>query len=134
MFNGSNCARKSKLSGLLTEPLNPREFLSQFIINKVHQFNLSIPLGFHIVLFVSTKLYLIIICKTTWKVTEFLPQTLIFYSQNLRNQMWQTLDFQIYGICTCTHLELPNLCFLWTLSFLDTLKIFYMLTDFNQSS
>ena len=24
MFNGSNCDRKSKLSGLLTEPLNPR--------------------------------------------------------------------------------------------------------------
>ena len=25
MFYGSNCNRKSKLSGLLTEPLNPRE-------------------------------------------------------------------------------------------------------------
>ena len=25
MFNGSNCDRKSQLSGILTEPLNPRE-------------------------------------------------------------------------------------------------------------
>ena len=25
MFNGSNCDRKSRLSGILTEPLNPRE-------------------------------------------------------------------------------------------------------------
>ena len=24
MFNGSNCDRKSQLSGILTEPLNPR--------------------------------------------------------------------------------------------------------------
>ena len=27
MFNGSNCDRKSHLSGILTEPLNPREIL-----------------------------------------------------------------------------------------------------------
>ena len=25
MFNGSNCDRKSQLSGILTEPLNPRD-------------------------------------------------------------------------------------------------------------
>ena len=25
MFNGSNCDQKSQLSGILTEPLNPRE-------------------------------------------------------------------------------------------------------------
>ena len=25
MVNGSNCDRKSQLSGILTEPLNPRE-------------------------------------------------------------------------------------------------------------
>ena len=25
MFNGSNCNRKSQLSGILIEPLNPRE-------------------------------------------------------------------------------------------------------------
>ena len=25
MFNGSNCDRKPQLSGILTEPLNPRE-------------------------------------------------------------------------------------------------------------
>ena len=25
MFNGSNCDRKSQFSGILTEPLNPRE-------------------------------------------------------------------------------------------------------------
>ena len=25
MFNGSNCDRKSHLSGILTEPLNPRD-------------------------------------------------------------------------------------------------------------
>ena len=28
MFDGSNCDRKSQLSGILTEPLNPRERLS----------------------------------------------------------------------------------------------------------
>ena len=27
MFNGSNCDQKSQLSGILTEPLNPREVL-----------------------------------------------------------------------------------------------------------
>jgi len=27
MFNGSNCDRKSQLSGVLTEPLNPRVFI-----------------------------------------------------------------------------------------------------------
>ena len=32
MFNGSNCDRKSQLSGILTGPLNPRE------INKNKQF------------------------------------------------------------------------------------------------
>ena len=26
MFNGSNCDRKSQFSGILTEPLNPRDF------------------------------------------------------------------------------------------------------------
>ena len=26
MFNGSNCDRKSQLSGILTEPLNPRVY------------------------------------------------------------------------------------------------------------
>jgi len=26
MFNGSNCDRKSQLSGKVTEPLNPREW------------------------------------------------------------------------------------------------------------
>ena len=25
MFNGSDCGRKSQLSGILTEPLNPRD-------------------------------------------------------------------------------------------------------------
>ena len=25
MFNGSNCVRKSQLSGILTEPLNPQK-------------------------------------------------------------------------------------------------------------
>ena len=29
MFNGSNCDRKSQLSGILTEPLNPRELYSK---------------------------------------------------------------------------------------------------------
>ena len=28
MFNGSNCDRKSQLSGILTEPLNSRGVLS----------------------------------------------------------------------------------------------------------
>ena len=27
MFNGSNCDRKSQLSGVLTEPLNPRDVI-----------------------------------------------------------------------------------------------------------
>ena len=27
MFNGSNCDRKSQFSGILTEPLNPRDVL-----------------------------------------------------------------------------------------------------------
>jgi len=29
MFNGSNCDRKSQLSGILTEPLNPRGVCGQ---------------------------------------------------------------------------------------------------------
>ena len=45
MFNGSNCDRKSQLSGILTEPLNPRErqanyqalsFLTFFYLNPVY--------------------------------------------------------------------------------------------------
>ena len=28
MFNGSNCDRKSQLSGILTEPLSPRDMLT----------------------------------------------------------------------------------------------------------
>ena len=35
MFYGSNCDRKSKLSGLLTEPLNPREQRNGPIIHDV---------------------------------------------------------------------------------------------------
>ena len=31
MFNGSNCDRKSQLSGILTEPLNPRGVSGKFI-------------------------------------------------------------------------------------------------------
>ena len=30
MFNGSNCDRKSQLSGILTEPLNQRVLVSSF--------------------------------------------------------------------------------------------------------
>ena len=30
MFNGLNCDGKSQLSGILTEPLNPRELLQHF--------------------------------------------------------------------------------------------------------
>ena len=30
MFNGSNCDRKSQLSGILTEPLNPRDLQSNY--------------------------------------------------------------------------------------------------------
>ena len=30
MFNGSNCDRKSQLSGTLTEPLNPRVLKYEF--------------------------------------------------------------------------------------------------------
>ena len=33
MFNGSDCDRKSQLSGILTEPLNPRVELI-FCVNK----------------------------------------------------------------------------------------------------
>ena len=32
MFNGSNCNRKSQLSGILTEPLNPRDSDINFIM------------------------------------------------------------------------------------------------------
>ena len=47
MFNGSNCGQKSQLSGILTEPLNPREvsiILYSFIGNGpvyVHQLMFS---------------------------------------------------------------------------------------------
>ena len=34
MFNGSNCDRKSQLSGILTEPLNPCA-QSQWKLNRV---------------------------------------------------------------------------------------------------
>ena len=33
MYKGSNCDRKSQLSGILTEPLNPRELRTQEFIN-----------------------------------------------------------------------------------------------------
>ena len=33
MFDGSNCDRKSHLSGILTEPLNPRVLSVYLIIN-----------------------------------------------------------------------------------------------------
>ena len=32
MFNGSNCDRKSQLSGILTEPLNPRGRCIKFTV------------------------------------------------------------------------------------------------------
>ena len=37
MFNGSNCDRKSQLSGILTEPLNPRglEQLINYIVGLI---------------------------------------------------------------------------------------------------
>ena len=42
MFNGSNCDRKSQLSGILTEPLNPRESLlrgcSDGLIHKINEY------------------------------------------------------------------------------------------------
>jgi len=31
MFNGSNCDRKSQLSRILTEPLNPREISRKYL-------------------------------------------------------------------------------------------------------
>ena len=60
MFNGSNCGQKSQLSGILTEPLNPREvsiILYSFIENGpvyVHQlmfFNDLLPFFSHIHVF-----------------------------------------------------------------------------------
>ena len=41
MFNGSKCDRKSQLSGVLTEPLNPRDVirlvpLTECLCNKVN--------------------------------------------------------------------------------------------------
>jgi len=36
MFNGSNCDRKSHLSGILTEPLNPRKFDMLHILESEH--------------------------------------------------------------------------------------------------
>ena len=41
MFNGSKCDRKSQLSGVLTEPLNPRDIiglvpLTECLCNKVN--------------------------------------------------------------------------------------------------
>ena len=41
MFNGSNCNRKTQLSGILTEPLNPRginEFDCMLVLNKTTKF------------------------------------------------------------------------------------------------
>ena len=35
MFNGSNCDRKSQFSEILTEPLNPREFMIEEMIGKL---------------------------------------------------------------------------------------------------
>ena len=32
MYNGSNCVRKSQLSEILTEPLNPRDWNSKEIV------------------------------------------------------------------------------------------------------
>ena len=32
MFNGTNCGRNSQLSGILTEPLNPRDFSPLLVI------------------------------------------------------------------------------------------------------
>ena len=38
MFNGSNCDRKAQLSGILTEPLNPREQTAQVLeVYTLHQ-------------------------------------------------------------------------------------------------
>ena len=34
MFNRSNCDQKSQLSGILTEPLNPRDKVLKFILCK----------------------------------------------------------------------------------------------------
>ena len=36
MFNGSNCNQKSQLSGILTEPLNPRLYILTFKNTPVH--------------------------------------------------------------------------------------------------
>ena len=35
MFNGSTCDRKSQLSGILTEPLNPRESSKSTIVSEM---------------------------------------------------------------------------------------------------
>ena len=43
MFNGSNCDRKSQLSSILTEPLNPRE--------QADRFEITYPLNFYDILF-----------------------------------------------------------------------------------
>ena len=43
MFNGSNCVRKSQLSGILTEPLNPRALSS--LQGGVLEITLTVPLS-----------------------------------------------------------------------------------------
>ena len=42
MFNGSNCDRKSQLSGILTGPLNPRDSKIETLLDYYISFELQI--------------------------------------------------------------------------------------------
>ena len=48
MFNGSNCDRKSQLSGILTEPLNPRGWCRPVMLQPINSNNCNcVSLKYH---------------------------------------------------------------------------------------
>ena len=112
MFNGSNCDRKSQLSGILTEPLNPRAvYLSVSVsiylciyLSVYLSVSVSICLCFYLSLYISVSVY---ICLCIY-LSVYLSDTgsiclCIYLSVYLSDTYWIYLSDVSVSNCLFSH-------------------------------